>query len=63
MKNIQQSGFCDKSPLTISIEDSPDDKTTYLAGELDRRKLAAAYYRMEIMSEVRYKYFCKSIFQ
>ena len=52
-KNIHKSGFCDKSPLSINIEVTSEDKTSYVAGELDRRKLAAAYYRFEIMSEVR----------
>ena len=47
VKRIRKSGFSDSSKTSIVVEDenSNADKTTYTPGELDRRHLAAAYYR------------------
>ena len=30
-----------------------EEKTTYVTGELNRKRLASAYYRYELMSEIR----------
>ena len=49
---IRNSSFKPRTP-TICVDESTEDKTTYAVGELDRRVLAAGYYRHELMSEFR----------
>ena len=52
---LKQIRSTELNPRTPSVTiDETDDDTTFTIGELSRKVLAAAYYRYEIMSEVRY---------